>query len=218
MARISIFADETGNFHFSRKPGASRFFILTTVTVRDYSVGDAIMELRRSMLWDRLGTACELHAVDNDWLTRNRVFDTLDQHDFRVDSTILEKAKAEPQVRTSEARFYKIAWYYHMKHLVPRVATSSDELLVVAASLGTKQKRQTMHATVRDVVEQVSPTIDYRTASWSAHSEPCLVAADYCAWAVGRKWERGATDAYDRIRLKVRSEYDLWRPGTTLHY
>lgn len=218
MARISIFADESGQFDFSRKAGASRYFILTTVTCRDYSVGNALMDLRRELVWDGLGGGSEFHATDNQWPIRNHVFDVMDKHDFRIDATILEKAKAQPRVRSTDERFYKFAWYYHLKHLVPRVTQATDTLFVVAASLGTKAKRRTMHDAVKDVVEQVSPTLEYRTASWSCASEPCLVAADYCAWAIGRKWEHGLTDAYDRIQAKVRSEYDLWRPGTTLYY
>jgi hypothetical protein len=39
--RWHIFADEAGNFDFSANRGASRYFILTTVTVSDWTVGNA---------------------------------------------------------------------------------------------------------------------------------------------------------------------------------
>ena len=45
MPRISVFADESGNFDFSAKKGASRYFILTTIACPDFSVGDAIADL-----------------------------------------------------------------------------------------------------------------------------------------------------------------------------
>lgn len=218
MARVSIFADESGNFDFSLRPGASRYFILTTVACADYSVGDALLQLRRQLAWEGLGVNSEFHATTDSLDVRARVFALLRQHDFRVDATILEKAKAQPQTRTTDETFYQYAWYYHLRRLASRIVRPNDEMFVVGASLGTKKKRVLMHNAVRDVVRQVAPTVHYRTASWSADSEPCLQVADYCCWALSRKWERNNTSDYDLIASKVASEYDLWRTGTTRYY
>lgn len=54
MARRNIFADESGNFDFSRKPGASKYFILTTVTMGSYAAGDALLQLRET--WRGMGS------------------------------------------------------------------------------------------------------------------------------------------------------------------
>lgn len=218
MSRVNLFADESGNFDFSRQQGASEYFILTTITQTGYSVGDALLELRRELVWEDLGLREELHASENSWPIRNRVFDTLEEHDFRVDATILEKSKAEPQIRPTNRRFYKHAWYFHLKYVVPRVTGPTDDLLVVGASLGTSSKRKAMHNAVKDVVQQVSPTMNYRTASWRANSDPCLAVADYCCWAIARKWEQGKTGAYDRIKEKIKSEFDVFERGDTHHY
>lgn len=51
MADRFVFADEAGNFDFSRNKGASRYFILTTVTMDDCRTGDALADLRRSLTW-----------------------------------------------------------------------------------------------------------------------------------------------------------------------
>ena len=51
MARVHVFADEGGNFDFSRNVGASRYFILTTVTMDTTEVGDALTQLRRGLSW-----------------------------------------------------------------------------------------------------------------------------------------------------------------------
>jgi len=211
-------ADESGNFDFSRRNGASLYFILTTVTCTDFAVGDELLALRRDMVWRGMAVDSEFHATDDALEVRAEVFDLLRRHDFRVDATILEKAKAQPHTRASEETFYRYAWYYHLKHLAPRVVRENDELLVVGASLGTRKKRRLMHDAVKDVVRQVTPTVHYRTASWSAQSEPCLQVADYCCWAIARKWERGDDAAYDLIREKIKSEFDVWRRGTTLYY
>lgn len=67
-------------------------------------------------------------------------------------------------------------------------------------------------------VFQVSPVASYRVAFWPAETDPCLQVADYCTWALQRKWERGDERSYELIRAKIRSEYDVWKTGTTYYY
>lgn len=84
------------------------------------------------------GTDSEFHATTDAQAVRDRVFGVLQAHDFRIDATVLEKAKANPHTRSTEERFYKLAWWLHMKHVAPRVVRvvrACDELFVVGASL-----------------------------------------------------------------------------------
>ena len=147
---------------------------------------------------------------------RDRVFQIIESHDLYVDALILEKAKALPGIRSTEERFYQYAWYYLMKYVAPR--TPAKELLVVSASVGSKKKRRlAFYSGVQDVIRQVG-RITCRTACWDAGSDACLQVADYCGWAIQRKWESGDASAYHRIATKIRSEFDLWARGTTLYY
>jgi hypothetical protein len=220
MARINVFADESGNFDFSRRSGASKYFILTTVTMVRYAVADALMTLRRDLAWEgEPKLKGFFHATEDTWPIRNRVFAALAPHGFRVDATILEKCKAQPQTRVSEERFYQTAWYLHMKYLVSRIKRpTATELFVVSASLGTKGKRAAMYKGVCEVIEQVSKTDKFRTACWDAAHDPCLQIADYCSWAISRKWETGDTGPYSHISAKIRSEFNAWSFGTTKYY
>lgn len=58
-------ADEAGNFDFSGARGASRYFILTSVTVADCSVGEQLLALRRDLGWRGL-------LLDRPWNRRGR--------------------------------------------------------------------------------------------------------------------------------------------------
>jgi hypothetical protein len=218
MARRYVFADECGNFDFSRKPGASKYFILTTVCIPDCSAGDALLCLRRELAWEGIGLDSDFHATDNRQAVRDRVFALLTKHDLRVDTTILEKVKAHPSVRTTHERFYQLAWYLHMKHVAPRIIRMPDTLLVVTASLGTKKRLARFHAAVQDVIQQVSPASTRRVASWSAVSDPCLQIADYCAWAIQRKWESGDERSYRLIADKIATEFAPFRVGPRRYY
>ena len=74
------------------------------------------------------------------------------------------------------------------------------------------------HTAVDDVVRQVAPCSRHRVAFWPAASDPCLQVADYCTWAVQRKWEREDRRSYELIEPKIATDYDVWAIGPTHHY
>ena len=219
MARIHVFADEAGNFDFSAKPGASRYFILTTVAMGDFGAGDALLALRRQLAWEGhdQGTN-DFHATEELQSVRDRVFAVLATWDVRIDCTILDKIKTAPHLANDDIRFYKLAWYLHFKHLAPLITRPGDELFVMGASLGTRKKREGFRTAIDDVVAQVTRGVEFRTASWAGASDPCLWVADYCCWAIQRKWERSDPRSYALIETKIRSEFDVFRNRTTTYY
>jgi hypothetical protein len=61
---MNLFADESGNFDFSRKSGASRYFILTSVTLLDCAtVNLRLHELRHQMAWEGHDHPGPFHAA-----------------------------------------------------------------------------------------------------------------------------------------------------------
>ncbi len=217
MGRINVFADESGNFDFSRAAGASRYFILTTISCIRYDVGDALLALRRDLAWGGAGLDSEFHATTDTQAIRDRVFDSLRAHAFRIDATILEKAKAEPGERSTDGAFYGTAWRQHMA-IVAREAAPGDQMLLVSAALGTRRKRATMHAAVQTAVRTASRATEVRVASWDARSDPCLQVADYCCWAIRRKWEMEDLRSYELISAKIGHEHDAWAGRTVLFF
>ena len=59
---------------------------------------------------------------------------------------------------------------------------------------------------------------NYRTDFCPAAADPCLQVADYCAWALQRKWERNDLRSYNLISDRITYEYDLWSRGDKHHY
>jgi hypothetical protein len=212
-----VFSDEAGNFDFSRQSGASRYFILGTVTADDCAMGDDLLQLRRELGWRGQHLDKVFHATDDPQAVRDEVFQVLRKGNFRVDATVLEKSKAQQHLQ-QESALYKMAWYLHFKHVAPLIANPEDRMFVVASRLGTKKKRGSFHSAVDDVVRQVSICASHRVAFWPAESDPCLQVADYCVWAIQRKWERGDSRSYDLIKDKVESEFDVWSIGSTHYY
>ncbi|WP_306046324.1 DUF3800 domain-containing protein [Nioella sp. MMSF_3534] len=217
MAKKYLFADEAGCFTFKRGPNISDYFIICTVTLSDLSVAADLVKLRRKMVWGKEPVSDYFHATTDKQEVRDQVFDVIMGHDVRIQATICEKAKAQPKITTSKSRFYKYPWFYQFKHAIAPHLSSGDDLLVTAASIGTKKERMTFCKELDDVMSQTvraNWAVDFRPSQ----CDPCLQVADYCAWAIQRKWERGDTRSYDLIKHQITYEYDLWKKGTTKYY
>lgn len=213
-----VFSDEAGCFEFSRKPNASRYFIACAVDMGDCDIGKQLLDLRREMAWEGLPLGDYFHACEDKQAVRDRVFQLIQQYDFRVYAQVLEKSKAQPHIRPTKERFYQHAWLYLFRHCVPKFVKTNDRLMITTASVGTKKGQQAFSDAVKDVLEQTAKNVVWRAAFWSSASDPCLQVTDYCTWAIQRKWERADSRAYDLIKDKIVYEYDLWSHGKTHYY
>lgn len=221
MPNKFIFADEAGDFTFNREHNVSKFFILCTVLMDECEVATDLLRLRRQLAWDGHELGEYFHATTDKQAVRNAVFDTIMRRPFSVQSTIMEKCKAQPQTRTTRARFYQYGYFYHFKFgPTKHLNGSKDEALVTTASLGTKKERQAFQDAVADVMRQTKKVKDWRADFMPCQADPCLQVADYCAWAIQRKYESGGKDcrSYDIIKDRITHEYDLFGRGLTTYY
>jgi hypothetical protein len=103
--------------------------------------------------------------------------------------------------------------------VAPQIAKSGTELLITTASINTKGDKAIFHAAVNGVVQQVLRSDHaHRTNFCRAIADPCLQAADYCTWAIQKKWERGNVLSYDLIKHRITREEDIWKRGTVHQY
>jgi hypothetical protein len=218
MADRYVFADEAGNFDFSLKQDASKYFILCTVTLDHCQLGTEILELRRQLAWRGIHLDSVLHAQKDVYAVKDGVYTMVAASNVRVDATILEKRKAQPHLQ-NDTGFYQMAWWLHFKHVAPLIASQQDRLLVTASAVGeNKKKRGLFYNAVQRVVRQVTPVADYQVAFWPHDSDPCLQVADYCTWAIQRQWEQNDPTWRARIAPNIATEYDVWRIGNHYYY
>lgn len=213
-----VFADEAGCFTFNRDQNVSRFFVLCTVVMSDCKVATDLLELRRKLAWSGAELGEYFHATTDKQQVRDAVFDVIKRHDFKIQATIMEKSKAQPQVRETKPTFYQYGYFFHFRHGVSKLLGSKSETLVTTASLGTRKEKVAFEDAVSDVMRQTNGSRKWKADFMPCHSDPCLQVADYCAWAVQRKWERGDTRSYDLVSDRISYEYDLWARGTTHYY
>lgn len=218
MSRVYLFADEAGNFDFNRKPGASKYFLIGTVRVTDLALEQQVLDLRRDLAWRGTPIHSAFHASTDAQVVRDEVFELLQDVDFRYDATILEKCKTKPRLQMSQERFYKTAWYLHLKYIGPAIASAQDELFVIAASILTRKRRAAVRSGIADVVSQSTMSSKWEVGFWPAESDPCLQVADYCTWAVQRKLELNDLRSYSLIARKIRTEFRPFDVGPVTYY
>lgn len=217
--RKFVYADEAGCFAFTRGQNVSRYYAICTVVFDDPSQANTLLDLRRELAWEKVPLGSTFHCCEDSKPVRERVFALLQDMQVKVCVTLYEKSKAQPHTRESRERFYKYAWYFHLKYSHPQFdVREGDELLITSATVGTKKGQAAFTSAVNDVVNQNIRGTPWRTDFMSATADPCLQATDYFTWAIQRKWEREDSTAYNKISHLVVHEVDSWKHGKTHYY
>jgi len=216
---VYLFLDEGGNFDFS--PGGTPFFTLTCVTARrPFALHNALDELKHEHL--ELGLPLlSFHCADDNKQTRSRVFECIAQHldDLRIDSLVVEKCKTGPSLRAPE-RFYPKMLGYLLQYVVKgQPAAGADHVIVITDKIPIQKKQKAVEKAVRQTLAEMLPSgVQYTLHHHPSCSHYGLQVADYCNWAVLRKWQRGETHYYGKVRTALRSEFDIFEAGTTRWY
>ncbi len=145
-----------------------------------------------------------LHASEDPQAVRDEVFGVLARCELRIDATIIAKREVPATLRDAHA-LYRYAWHEHLARIASEIARAGDRLLAVASDLGTRKRRGAFHLAVDDAVRS-SARCPHRVAFWPNMSEPCLVVADYCTWAIQRRWEREDLRSQVLLASKIHSE------------
>jgi len=216
---LYIFLDEAGNLDFST--GGTRYFLLSSVTKeRPFHAYKELTELRYDLV--ELGMNIEyFHAAEDTQATRNRVFDIIRRNlaGIRVDSLVVEKRKTAPELRTEE-RFYPEM----LGHLLRGVVSTFEmaqyaEVIVFTDRIPVQRKRQAVEKAVKTTLTRMLPQgVRYRVLHHASKSNFDLQIADYCNWAVYRKWDRADERSYQLIRPVVQSEFDIFRNENRTYY
>ena len=218
MSRLYVFADESGDFVFADGHNISRYFSVCTVSMESCDVSHDLLKLRRALAWENRELGDHFHATNDKQDVRDLVFETITRHNFHIQATIMEKRKAPPQTRTSDIQFYKTGWYNHFFHGMQGIIRPYPELHVTAASIGVKREWPAFKGVISHIMRQTIQGKVWSTDVFPACTDPCLQVADYCAWAIQKKWVRDDTRSYDLIKNRITHENDLWAKSTEYYY
>jgi len=137
---------------------------------------------------------------------------------LRIDSIIVEKRKTGPGLREPK-KFYPSMLGYLIRYVIKGTDLRDiDEVLVITDTIPIQKKRRAIEKAVKVTLRSMlPPTTKFRIMHHMSRSTYGLQIADYCNWAVFRKWERGDSLFYQKIRPGISSEFDIFRGGQ-LHY
>lgn len=217
---LYVFLDESGDFNFTAS--GSRFFLLTSVTKeRPFMAFRDLHDLRYDFLERGVEVDEYFHATEDKQVVRDGVFDIIQRHlpGIRIDSLIVEKRKTGPALRATE-RFYPEMLGYLLRFVLRQQNLKQyDEVLVFPASLHTGKQMRAVQKAVKSTLSLMLPKgLKYRLIYQSAKSNFDLQIADYCTWAIFKKWANNELRPYKIIAPAVSSEFDIFQRGTTLYY
>lgn len=213
---LFVFIDESGDFNFSLT--GTRYFFFGALSTRDpLALSHALTALRYQL-------ACEgdemerFHATEDRQAVRKRVFEVLaSTSDFDFDALVIEKRKTHPSPY-DEAKFYPKFAADLLDHVIRRDETSSEPIVLITDRLPLRRKRdavkKALHLFMRNQLGDRRFVVLHHTSS--AHA--CLQAADYCTWAIHRKWRDAELRPISRIRARVRSEIDIFATNDSWYY
>lgn len=218
-SHLYIFLDEGGNLDFS--PSGTKYFTLTSVYKRrPFDISEILGKLKFDLI--EYGLNFEyFHCTKNNKHVRDRVFGIIKDNinTLRIDTLIVEKRKTGPALQSTK-QFYPRMLGYLLKYIINQVdLTKTDEVIVITDTIPVQKKRAAVEKAVKITLKSMLPsTCKFRILHHSSRSTIGLQIADFCNWAVFRKWEAGDDRYYNEIKAGIRSEFPIFRKGVTHYY
>lgn len=216
---LYIFLDEAGDFAFSAK-GTRHFIVGSITTERPFPAYPKLTELKYDLA--EQGTDLEyFHASENAQAIRDQVFAIIQEqlNEIRVDSTIVEKCKTGPALQVPE-KFYPRMLGYHLEFILRQYRlTDFTSVLVYTDQIPIQRNREAIKKAIKQTMAKALPDgVAFQVLHHDSKSNFQLQVADYCTWAIYRKWTRQDLRSYKLIAQAVRSEFDIFRTGIRMYY
>lgn len=109
---------------------------------------------------------------------------------------------------------------YLIRYVVePKNLKNYTEVIVITDTIPFSRKREAIEKAVKQTLSRMLPIgTKYRILHHASKSCVGLQVADYCNWAIFRKWERGDLRSHDLIRSGIQSEFDIFKSGKRYYY
>lgn len=228
---LFLFLDESGNLDFSLK--GSRYWSLTAFcTFHPSQDKEKFLDLLYSLADGGKGQEY-FHATEDKQAVRDEVFklirDLGDGHE--IHSVIAEKRKAAPSLyratvekkgRTipvrDETGLYRVVCKALLKYVFGCSRFErAEKVVAILSSLFTKDKHETIRKALSMELKGQAK-IPFQIYFHENKSDLNCQLADYCGWAIARKWEQRDKRSYDLIRARVGNEFDIFSRGRINFY
>jgi len=227
MKSLFIFIDESGNFDFS--PKGTKYFVLSAVSTLNPLGKEKLEEIKYDLM--KNGTDLEyFHAAEDKQSVRDLVYGFMEKmEDIEIDSVIVQKNKTNPALYISEKKkkakkgekLYTIALQALLQYIFCRYNHSIevDQVVIILSSIFDANKRELIKKTIKIYLKQIFSNPFYLYFHEN-RSDKNTQIADYCCWAIYRKWTDGEIRPYNAVKEgnKIKSEFDIFKTGQTIYY
>jgi len=236
---LYIFIDESGNFDFS--PNGTNYFVLACISTTNPLVKrDIFLSLKYKLLAEGIEQEY-FHATEDKQKVRNVVFSTIKElDDFEAHSVIAQKNKVnwslyeEINIRTKkdgkgikfskkqvEEKLYRqlgetlVKWVFRGYNEHKKL--NIGKVIIIFDSLFNKAKQEFVKKYLKTYFKKEFNIIPYIYFHQVKSDINCQIA-DYCGWAIFKKWEQDDLRSYEEIKDKIKSQFDIFQTGTTIYY
>lgn len=227
MRTLFIFIDESGNFDFS--PNGTKYFVLSSVSTLNPLGKERLEEIKYDLM--KNGNDLEyFHAAEDKQSVRNLVYSFIeDMKDIEIDSVIVQKNKTNPSLYVSTKKkkpkkgekLYTLALQTLLQYIFHRYNNSAkvDQVVIVLSSIFDVNKRELIKKIIKIYLKQIFSNPFYLYFHQN-RSDKNTQIADYCCWAIYKKWTDGEIRPYSAVNKgnKIKSEFDIFKTGKTIYY
>ena len=227
MRTLFIFIDESGNFDFS--PNGTKYFVLSAVSTLSPLGKERLEEIKYELMKNGINLEY-FHAAEDKQIVRNQVYSFIERlEDIEIDSVIVQKNKTNPSLYISTKKkkpkkgeklytkvLQNLLQYIFCRH---DNSTKIDQVVVVLSSIFDANKRKLIEKTIKVYLKKIYSKPFYLYFHEN-RSDKNTQIADYCCWAIYRKWTDGEIRPYNAVKKgnKIKSEFDIFETGSTLYY
>jgi Protein of unknown function (DUF3800) len=212
---LFAFLDESGEYTFHARSG-SYLIYAGIITSSPTLFTHDLASLKYDLLTQGKCLEC-FHACEDEQVVRDKVFEVIcSSSEFEIHSVIVRKNRINPSLR--KFGVYSVAYRTMLKYLVG--SGRIKQVHIIVDTPPDKRQQTALKNTLRKKAEEimtkqgVSYSIDHHRSS----SHAMLQVADYCAWAIQKKWQSGNLRSYNLIKNRIRNEFDMYRGGEKEYY
>ncbi|MBA7490314.1 hypothetical protein ES702_00851 [subsurface metagenome] len=227
MKTLFIFIDESGGFDFS--PKGTKYFVLSAVSTLNPLGKERLEEIKYDLMKNGNDLEC-FHAAEDKQSVRDLVYSFIENmKDIEIDSVIVQKNKTNPSLYISEkkkkskkgTKLYAIALRTLLQYIFYKYDDSAkvDQIVIVLSSIFDLNKRELIKKTIKIYLKQIFSNPFYLYFHQN-RSDKNTQIADYCCWAIYRKWTDGEIRPYNAVNKgnKIKSEFDIFKTGKIIYY
>jgi hypothetical protein len=207
------FLDEAGEYTFHAQSGA--YLVYTGVITANPTLFSHEFAALKYDLLARGHCIERFHASEDKQFVRDRVFDIIAaSEEFVIHSIVVRKNRINPSLYRHGV--YSVAYRTMLKYLVG--GEKVDRFHIIVDTVPDKQQQTALKTTLKQRAEQAMGQIPFSIDHHNSSAHALLQAADYCAWATHKKWQSGDVRSYDRLRGRIRNEFDIYARGDRDYY